>query len=49
MEFSLGFLILNKSNYREQINKLNNEKDDSIETVEKVFDFVIKARSKFNH
>ena len=34
---------------REQIKKLNKEKDTSIETTEKVFDFVIRAKSKFNH
>ena len=37
------------NNYREQINKLNSEKDTSLEVTEKVFDFVISARTSFNH
>jgi len=31
------------NNYREQINKLNKEKDISLEVTEKVFNFVIQA------
>jgi len=37
------------NNYREQIEKLNKKTDMSVETTEKVFDFVIRASSGFNH
>lgn len=37
------------NNYREQINKLNSQKDESLEITEKVFNFVVQAKSKFNH
>jgi len=37
------------NNYREQIEKLNKQKDTSLEITEKVFDFVIRAKSAFNH
>jgi hypothetical protein len=35
--------------YREKLNKLNNEKDESIEDTERVFNFIVQARSYFNH
>lgn len=35
--------------YREQINKLNSDKDESLDTTEKAFNFIIKARALFNH
>jgi hypothetical protein len=35
--------------YREKLDKLNNEKDESIEDTERVFNFVVQARSHFNH
>jgi site-specific DNA recombinase len=37
------------NNYREQISKLNKHKDTSLKITEEVFDFVISAKTKFNH
>lgn len=37
------------NNYREQIGKLNKQKDTSLEVTEKVFDFVIWAKTAFHH
>lgn len=34
---------------REKINRLNDDKDTSYEDTEKVFDFIVQARTQFNH
>ncbi len=48
-KISKKIIQIDINKYREQINKLNSEKDESIEETQKVFDFIIQAKSKFNH
>ena len=42
-------LKIDIENIKEQIGKINNKKNDSVEITEQVFDFAIQAVSKFNY
>jgi len=42
-------LMIEIKRYREKINKLAAEKDNSLDETQEVFDFIIQARSQFNH
>jgi hypothetical protein len=35
--------------YRDKLNRVNDSKDESIDDTERIFNFVIQARSFFNH
>jgi hypothetical protein len=40
---------INIERFRDKLDKFNNEKDESIEDTERVFNFLVQARSHFNH
>ncbi|GHU38045.1 hypothetical protein AGMMS50256_36750 [Betaproteobacteria bacterium] len=40
---------INIGRFRDKLIKLNNEQDESIEDTERVFNFLVQARSYFNH
>ncbi len=43
------YLIIEINKFKEQIDKLNKENDTSWKLTEDIFDFIIRARTKFNH
>ncbi|GHU24793.1 hypothetical protein FACS189497_10340 [Betaproteobacteria bacterium] len=40
---------INIGRFRDKLDKLNNEKGESIEDMERVFNFLVQARTHFNH